>query len=146
MKVYSSAFKGGEYIPEKYTCDGGNINPPLFVEEIPTEAKSLVLIMDDPDSPSGTWTHWTLWNINPKIKEIKENFVPVGAIDGLTSFQDVGYGGPCPHKGTHRYFFKLYALDSVLELSAGSDIKALEGAMIGRVISEASFYGLYKRK
>lgn len=146
MKIYSPAFKNEENIPEKYTCDGENINPPLFIEEVPSEAKSLALIVDDPDSPSGTWIHWTLWNISPTIKEIRDNSVPVGTIEGVTSFQNVGYGGPCPHKGVHRYFFKLYALDYSPELSAGSDIKSLEAAISNHILAEANFYGLYKRK
>src|SRR3989344_1940186 len=141
MKIQSSAFNNNETIPVKYTCDGENINPPLSFSDIPSDAKSLALVMDDPDAPSGTWVHWTVWNIDPKTIEI----VPQNAIEGTTSFGKPGYGGPCPPSGTHRYFFKLYALDNTLQLSASSTKEDLEKAMEGHIIGQTDLVGLYKR-
>lgn len=146
MKIESSAFKNNEYIPSKYTCDGENINPPLKISGIPQNTQSLVLIVDDPDSPTGTWVHWTVFNIDPKIQEISENSVPEGAVEGITDFGSIGYGGPCPHSGTHRYFFKLYALDAKLDLLAGSSKKEIEKAMEGHILDKAELIGLYSRK
>lgn len=145
MIISTPAFKNGEKIPSKYTCDGENINPPLEISDIPKNAKSLVLIMDDPDSPSGTWLHWSVWNIDPATKKIDENSVPIGAVEGKTSFNINGYGGPCPHSGTHRYFFKLYALDCTLELSSEADKATLEKAMMDHILAKAELMGLYKR-
>lgn len=133
-------------IPEKYTCDGINVNPQLSWSGIPDETKSLVLIMDDPDAPVGTWTHWTMWNISPDTFEIKENSIPKEAVLGGTSFGSIGYGGPCPHKGTHRYFFKLYALNTVIDLKRGAVLNDLKRAMDGRILKHAEIMGLYKRK
>lgn len=145
MKIESEAFKNGEAIPLKYTCDGENIIPPLNFSEVPEKAKSLVLIMDDPDSPTGTWTHWTAWNINPKITGIPEGMVPEGVMEGKTTFGDIGYGGPCPGKGRHRYFFKLYALDTELKIPSGSTKDILVESMKGQVIAEAGTFGVYSR-
>lgn len=146
MKLESPAFEHNQKIPSKYTCDGKNINPPLKIESVPEATKSLVLIMDDPDAPRGTWVHWTLWNISPDTKEIPENSVPAGAVQGQTSFGKPGYGGPCPPSGTHRYFFKLYALDATLELSPQADRATLETAMEGRILDKAELIGLYSRR
>ncbi|MEK7662391.1 MAG: YbhB/YbcL family Raf kinase inhibitor-like protein [Patescibacteria group bacterium] len=146
MKISSTAFKDGERIPEEYTCDGNNINPPLAWEEIPAETKSMVLIVEDPDSPSGTWTHWTLWNIPPDSNKIDENNFAGGAIEGGTTFGSIGYGGPCPGTGTHRYFFKLYALDGVVNLKRGALPGELLRAIDGRIIDKAELMGLYERK
>lgn len=145
MKIKSEAFENGEVIPSKYTCDGENIIPPLVFSEVPEKAKSLVLIMDDPDSPTGIWTHWTVWNINPKVIGIPEGFVPEEAMEGKTTFGDIGYGGPCPGKGRHRYFFKLYALDTELKIPPGSSRETLTEAMNGRIVAEAETYGVYSR-
>lgn len=145
MKLSSLVFQNNGYIPVKYTCDGENVNPPLEISGVPAGARSLVLIMDDPDAPRGTWVHWTLWNINPETKEIKENLLPSGAVEGLTSFGRPGYGGPCPPSGTHRYFFKLYALDTILNLNPEADKKLLEKAMEGHILDYAEIIGLYKR-
>ncbi len=145
MKIESSAFKEGEMIPAKYTCDGEGINPPLSFSEIPAEAKSLALIMEDPDSPHGLFIHWTTWNIDPKTPGIAENSFPAGAIEGKTSFGKIGFGGSCPHAGTHRYFFRLLALDSMLDLPAGSSKGELDEAMAGKIISSAALVGNYKR-
>ena len=132
-------------IPTKFTCDGENINPPLRFRDAPKEAKSLVLIMDDPDAPRGTWVHWTMWNIPADTKKIPEHSLPRGGVEGITSFGKAGYGGPCPHSGTHRYFFKLYALDNVLALSAEAAKSDLEKEVERHVISKAELVGLYLR-
>src|ERR1700730_16873973 len=118
MKITSPAFQEGGNIPQKFTCDGANVNPALRLEGITADAKSLVLIVDDPDAPGGSFTHWLIWNIDPKASEISEGSAPKGA-QGKNDFGKSGYGGPCPPSGTHRYFFKLFALDQPLNLSAG---------------------------
>jgi len=146
MKISSPAFVTNGNIPAKYTCDGQNINPPLVFEEIPANAKSLALIVDDPDSPSGTWTHWVLWNINPSVTGIQENSVPQGALEGVTGFKRSGWGGPCPGSGTHRYFFKLYALDEELTgLTPQSSVEEVLAAINGHVVATAELVGLYRR-
>jgi Raf kinase inhibitor-like YbhB/YbcL family protein len=145
MKLTSPAFQHQQRIPAKYTCDGQDINPPLHIAEAPTAAESLVLIMDDPDAPKGTWVHWTVWNMDPRTSEIPENSAPPGAAQGMTGFRRPGYGGPCPPSGTHRYFFKLYALDTKLNLPASTDKAALEEAMEGHVLAHAELVGLYSR-
>jgi len=145
MKISSSAFQNDSSIPLVYTCDGSNINPPLTFSDVPTEAKSLALIMDDPDAPVGVWDHWIVWNIPPDTKEIKEGSEPSG-LQGMTSFKKLGYGGPCPPDREHRYFFKLYALDAMLDLPEGSAKREVEAAMQGRIIAEAELIGKYDRK
>ena len=146
MKIESAAFKDGDKIPTQYTCDGIDINPPLLIRDTPEGAKSLVLIMDDPDASRGkTWDHWLLWNITPDTLEIKEGATPSGAITGSNSWPKVAYGGPCP-PALHRYFFKLYALDIMLDLPAGSAKEPLLMAMKGHIITEASLMGRYSRK
>lgn len=146
MRITSPAFEHMGKIPSKYTCDGEDINPPLKFDNVPNEAKSLALIVDDPDAPVGLWVHWTLWNIKPDITEIRENSVPQGAQQGLTDFEKSCYGGPCPPDREHRYFFKLYALDCVLNsLDIDSAKKDLEKAMRGHIIAQAGLIGLYKR-
>lgn len=146
LKIASSAFGHNERIPVKYTCDGADASPPISIEGVPETAKSLALIMDDPDAPRGTWVHWLVWNIDPKIKEIAEGKVPSGASLGMNDFRRLDYGGPCPPSGTHRYFFKLYALDTVLGLKQGAAKAELEKAMHGHVIAQAELIGLYSRK
>lgn len=146
MKLWSPAFKHNTFIPQKYTCDGENINPPLVIEEIPKQAKSLVLIVDDPDAPMGTFTHWLLWNIPPDIHEIKEGEIPAGAVRGLNDFGKLNYGGPCPPSGVHRYFFNLYALDEILALREGSSRKELESTMEPFIIAQAILMGKYSRE
>lgn len=146
MKIESVAFGHNQYIPAKFTCDGEDINPPLRVSDVPEDTKSLVLIMDDPDAPGGTWVHWTVWNITSETREIRERSVPSGGVEGVTSFQRTGYGGPCPPSGTHRYFFKLFALDTALELPASGTVGELEEAMSGHILDEAQLIGLYQRK
>jgi Raf kinase inhibitor-like YbhB/YbcL family protein len=146
MKLSSNQFENQGQIPAKYTCDGQNISPPLEIKEIPENAQSLVLICDDPDAPAGTWVHWTLWNIEPNDNKIEENTKPQNAIEGITSFNSIGYGGPCPPSGTHRYFFKLYALDVKLELDQNSKIEDLEKNIEGHILESAELIGLYKRE
>ena len=146
LKITSPAFQNNGNIPGKYTCDGGDINPALVIENCPSGAKSLALICDDPDAPMGTWVHWVLWNIPPNVKEIKENTVPQGAVEGMNDFRKHSYGGPCPPSGTHRYFFKVYALDTVLTISPNSNKADLEKAMKGHILAQGQLIGLYKRR
>ncbi|MFH2012640.1 MAG: YbhB/YbcL family Raf kinase inhibitor-like protein [Pseudomonadota bacterium] len=145
MKISSSAFEQNGQIPKKYTCDGSDVNPPLKFEDVPSETKSLVLIVDDPDAPLGTWVHWVLWNIDPKTSEIKENYVPKNAKQGMNDFRKHDYGGPCPPSGTHRYFFKLYALDITLNLGPNITKGDIESSIKGHILSKAELIGLYKR-
>jgi Raf kinase inhibitor-like YbhB/YbcL family protein len=145
MKITSSAFADKQNIPSKYTCDGENINPPLSISNVPLKTKSLVLIVDDPDAPAGVWTHWTLWNIPPDSQIIPEGSEPSSAVQGKTSFGTNKYGGPCPPSGTHHYYFKLYALDSVLNLPEKTDSDNLQKAMSGHVIEQTQLVGLYSR-
>lgn len=144
MKISSPVFKNNEFIPAKYTCDGQDVNPPLLIQEVPEGAKSLALIIDDPDAPMGTFVHWIVWNIPPSIAVIKENSLPEGASQGINDFGRNSYGGPCPPSGTHRYYFKLYALDSLLELKSARK-EDLERAMRGHIIGKTELVGLYKR-
>ncbi|PJE50485.1 MAG: YbhB/YbcL family Raf kinase inhibitor-like protein [Candidatus Yanofskybacteria bacterium CG10_big_fil_rev_8_21_14_0_10_36_16] len=145
MNITSPSFNNGESVPSTYTCDGGNINPPLQFSEVPKEAKSLALIVDDPDAPVGTWFHWVMWNIKPETTEIRENVPPAEATQGMTSFGKTGYGGPCPPSGQHHYHFKLYALDTELNLSQATDAEALENAMMGHILEQAELVGTYER-
>jgi Raf kinase inhibitor-like YbhB/YbcL family protein len=145
MKISSPVFGPNQLIPKKYTCDGENINPPLKIEDTPKEAKSLVLIVDDPDAPVGTWDHWLVWNIDPKTEEINENSVPEKAVLGTNDFGKLPYGGPCPPSGSHRYFFKIYALDTILELPQGVKKEALVKAMENRILDQSELIGRYSR-
>lgn len=145
MKLTSSAFENNQLIPAKYTCDGEDINPPLQIEEIPEGAESLVLIVDDPDAPMGTWVHWVVWNIDPAISLIEEGKVPKGGVEGLNDFGKHSYGGPCPPSGTHHYYFKLYSLDTRLELDSSSRKQDVEKAMEGHILDWAELIGLYQR-
>jgi Raf kinase inhibitor-like YbhB/YbcL family protein len=146
LKISSQAFGNNSAIPKKFTCDGEDINPLLKIENVPAGAKSLALIMDDPDAPGGMWVHWVVWNIDPGVSEIKEDSVPKGGVQGINDFRKHDYGGPCPPSGTHRYFFKLYALDTVLNIGTSSTKTDLEKAMKGHIISQAQIIGLYSRK
>ncbi len=145
MKLNSTAFDNNQFIPAKYTCDGDNVNPPLIISAIPAETKSLVLVVDDPDAPAGDWVHWLLWNISPTTSEIVENSVPEGAVVGLTDFGENKYGGPCPPSGTHHYQFKLYALDTMLDLPTSTRKSQLESALQGHILEQTLLIGLYKR-
>ncbi len=145
MQITSPAFTHNDSVPSKYTCDADDINPPLQISGIPEGTQSLALIVDDPDAPRGDWVHWLVWNIDPSTSEIPENSVPANAIQGLTDFQRNDWGGPCPPSGTHRYFFKLYALDSTLDIPASSQKADLESAMQNHILSQAELVGLYQR-
>ena len=140
-----SVFEDGEQIPVRYTCDGEDISPPLEFLSVPSNARSLLLIIDDPDSPSRVWTHWILWNISPDMREIEEGTSPEGAEEGINDFGNCGYGGPCPHSGTHKYQFKLYALDTLISLSPGSTKGEVEETVKGHIIDKALLVGLYSR-
>ncbi len=146
LKITSSAFQNNGMIPAKYTCDVADSNPPLRIENVPAGTKSLALIVDDPDTAHGVWVHWVMWNIDPKTTEIRKNSVPQGAKQGINDHRKNGYNGPCPPTGTHRYFFKLYALDTVLPLDTDSRKSDLEKAMKGHIIGEAQLMGRYRRK
>jgi hypothetical protein len=142
MKITSPEFENNGFIPAKFTCEGKDINPKLEIKDIPKQAKSLALIVDDPDAPRGTWVHWVVFNI-PLTAEIKENSVP-GKL-GTTNSGQIDFHGPCPPSGTHRYFFKAYALDAVLDLNEGIEKAELEKAMQGHILDKAELVGLFKR-
>jgi len=143
LVLTSSVFVDGGRIPSKYTCDGDNVNPPLNISGIPEETKSLVLIVDDPDAPMGTWVHWVVWNLPPKGR-IGEDTVP--GTEGVNDFRKHSYGGPCPPSGTHRYFFKAYALDIKLDIRPSSRKRDVEKAMKGHVLAQGQLVGLYSRR
>lgn len=150
MKVSSTAFENEGTIPVKYTCDAENINPPLTISDVPPEAKSIVLIMDDPDVPvhireDGFWDHWVVFNIPPEITEIQEGREPEG-VAGIGTSGDAHYFGPCPPDREHRYFFRLYALDKRLDLPEKTDKLTVEREMTGNVIDKAVLMGRYERK
>ena len=146
MTIESTAFQNKKEIPSKYTCDGASTNPPLVIRDIPERTKSLALIVDDPDAPSGTWDHWILWNIPKEVMQIAEGSTPMGAVVGKNSSGENSYGPPCPPSGAHRYYFRLYALDTPLNLSSNSNSDDLRGAMEGHVLAEAELMGRYQRK
>jgi Raf kinase inhibitor-like YbhB/YbcL family protein len=145
MKITSSAFQQGGNIPSKFSCDGANTSPPLQVSDVPSGAKSLVLVVDDPDAPSGLFTHWTVWNIPPQTSTIAEGSTPKG-VQGTNDFGKSGYGGPCPPSGAHRYYFKIFALDRDLDLPSGAKRSQLDAAMKGHVIAQGQLMGRYARK
>lgn len=145
MKIQSSAFGEGQPIPKKYTCDGDGVNPPLNFSDIPSKTQSLALIVDDPDAPAGTWVHWLVWDMDPAVTSLAENSAPSGATQGKTSFGQNVYGGPCPPAGQHRYYFKLYALDTKLKLPSYSTVAELNSAMQGHIITQAELMGTYGR-
>jgi Raf kinase inhibitor-like YbhB/YbcL family protein len=133
-------------IPSRYTCDGENVSPPLSILDVPEDAESLVLIMEDPDSPGRTWVHWRVWNISPQTSGFREGEIPLGAVAGVTAFGTAGYGGPCPAHGEHRYVFKLYALRTVLRLPPEASDFQLQNAMTGNIIEHTELVGYYRRK
>ena len=145
MKITSSAFQEGGNIPSKFTCDGSDTSPPLQITGVPSEAKSLVLIADDPDAPSGLFTHWLIWNIPPQTNSVGEGSPPKG-VEGTNDFGKSGYRGPCPPPGTHRYSFKIYALDRELDLRGGAKRSQLDAAMKGHVVAQGVLVGRYARK
>ena len=145
LQITSQAFHANGMIPSEYTCDGANGNPPLSIRNVPANARSLALIVDDPDAPGGTWVHWVLWNMGTDTTEIPATSVPGGALQGTNDFGKQNYGGPCPPSGTHRYFFKLYALDIPPPLKPGATKEQLEEAMKGHILEKAELVGLYRR-
>lgn len=151
IKVISPAFEEGGMIPSKYTADGQNISPPLKWEGVPDGTKSIALISDDPDAPVGTWVHWVMWNIPAEAMELTENIppyedLPDGSRQGITDFRNPGYGGPAPPSGTHRYYFKIYALDIKPDLPSNSTKADLLKAMEGHILAEGQLMGKYKRR
>lgn len=144
MKIASPEFGHNEPIPKKFTCQGDDINPALVIEGLPAGTKSLGLIMDDPDAPMGTWVHWVVFDIPAETSRIEENSIP--GKQGGNDFRRNNYGGPCPPSGTHRYFFKVYALDTLLNLQEGIKKSALEKAMQGHILDQAELIGLYKKE
>lgn len=150
MLITSPAFSEGELIPSKYTCDGSNFSPPLNWQDAPPSAKSFALICDDPDAPRGTWVHWILFNLPSNVHALPEHIpaqeiIAGGAKQGINDSHSTGYDGPCPPGGTHRYYFKLYALDTMLEIKPGITKVDLLKAMQGHILAEAQLMGRYKR-
>jgi Raf kinase inhibitor-like YbhB/YbcL family protein len=150
LTLTSPAFQNGGMIPRKYTCDGQDLSPPLEWAGAPEGTKSIALISDDPDAPMGTWVHWVIYNLPPGASSLPEGLarepeLEKGARQGMTDFRRVGYGGPCPPRGVHRYFFRLYALDAELPLKPGATKKELLKAMQGRILAEGELMGKYGR-
>jgi Raf kinase inhibitor-like YbhB/YbcL family protein len=151
LQLSSSAFKDGSRIPDVYTCAGKNVSPPLNWSGVPAQARSLALIVEDPDAPAGIWTHWVLFDLSPTVRELAEDLpkgqnVAGNAKQGLNDFKHLGYGGPCPPAGKeHRYFFKFYALDKMLELKPGSGKKQVEKTLDGHVLAQGQLIGTYSR-
>jgi Raf kinase inhibitor-like YbhB/YbcL family protein len=152
MQLTSTAFNEGGPIPARFTCDGSDASPALKWSAVPSGTKSLVLIADDPDAPVGTWVHWVLFDLPASASELvedapKSQYLPGGAKQGINDFKGLGYGGPCPPPGKpHRYFFKLYALDALLDLKPGATKKEVEQAMEKHILAQAQLMGTYKRK
>jgi Raf kinase inhibitor-like YbhB/YbcL family protein len=151
ISVSSPVFQEGGMIPSKYTCDGQDISPPLKWVGVPEATKSIALISDDPDAPMGTWVHWVMWNIPPNVHELAEKVPPEpeladGSRQGITDFRRTGYGGPCPPSGTHRYYFKIYAIDKKLDLPGTTKKADLLKAIKGHILAEGQLMGKYKRQ
>jgi len=148
LRLWTTSFPVGGPIPAKYTCDGVGISPELSWKNLPPKTKSLALIMDDPDAAYLTWTHWIVYNIPPNVTEFLEDFpkdtrLTNGITQGTSDFKTIGYGPPCPPNGTHRYFFKLYALDTMLDLEGGALVNQLTDAMKGHILAQTEILGLY---
>lgn len=152
ITIWSDTFKNGENIPVEYTCDGENISPGLFWKGIPAGTKSITLIMDDPDAPMGTFVHWVLFNLTSDVDKLskgirpKESFFKHDTHHGMTDFGRIGYGGPCPPSGVHRYYFRIYALDKLLGLETGATRKQVDDAMSGHILAMGELFGLYRRE
>lgn len=146
MQITSPVFKNGETIPKEYTCEGKNINPPLEFSQIPPGTQSLVLIVEDPDAPDKPWIHWLLFNIYPSTTKIDKESVPENAIEGLASGGTHGYEGPCPPTGVHHYFFKLFALNIMLDLPPNMDKEVVEKLMQGHILDRAELVGVYEKQ
>lgn len=147
LELFSTQFKQGEPLPQMYTCDGRNISPPLAWKDVPTGTKSLVLILEDPDAPAGTWDHWILYNIPPTVTSLSEDFanLPNGTLGGKNSWNNTTYGGPCPPDREHRYFFKLYAVDTMLPNQLGLDKQAIGKALKDHVLASTELMTRYQR-
>jgi Raf kinase inhibitor-like YbhB/YbcL family protein len=151
LQIRSNAFSEGGMIPRKYTCDGEDVSPPMVWSGVPEGTKSLVLIADDPDAPMGTWVHWVLYDIPPTLDGLPEGVAKTPLVQGVgtqgtNDFRQIGYGGPCPPRGpAHRYFFKLYALDTSLNLKSGLRKAEIEKAMKGHILAQAQYMGTYRR-
>ncbi|MDD5680634.1 MAG: YbhB/YbcL family Raf kinase inhibitor-like protein [Candidatus Omnitrophica bacterium] len=151
LMIKSPAFKYGDTMPLKYTCKGQNISPPLFWEQPPVGTQSFAIICEDPDAPAGVWSHWVIYNILKGTTKLSEgipkyDLVENGAKQGVTDFREIGYGGPCPPPGTeHRYFFRLYALDRILELESGLTRQQLLDAMEGHILEQIEIMVKFKR-
>lgn len=146
MIITSPAFANEQLMPSEFTCEGEGVNPPLNIAEVPPDAKSLMLIVDDPDAPTGLFTHWILWNIPPTVSFIDTDSVPAGAIEGENSLGDVGYTPPCPPTGVHHYVFHLFALSNSLSFKEGTDRVSVEDAMQQYIIDRAEIVGQYKKQ
>lgn len=145
MKL-TSVFEYGSDIPTRYTCDGQNVSPELIILSVPSEAQRLILIVDDPDAPGGDFVHWVLYNIPTTALKFSSQELPEGSIQGTNDFMLKEYGGPCPPRGKHRYFFRLYAVDQILDLQPGATKAQVENAMKGHIVEKAELMGLYSRK
>lgn len=151
MTIYSPAFPENGYIPEKYTCDGENVSPPLHIRGVSAKARTLVLVMEDPDAMggddrrSGDFVHWTVWNMDASTRVIRENSIPDGSVEGDTDFELPAWAGPCPREGVHRYVFRLYALDVQLDLPVRADKVGLSRALRGHILDQCELVGLYGR-
>ncbi len=150
IKITSPAFEPGGMIPNKYTCDAQDISPPLSWGDLPDDTASIALVCDDPDAPMGTWVHWVLFDLPPDAQGLPENIPAVenlenGGIHGINDWRKLGYGGPCPPGGTHRYYFKIYALDKLMNIPVGNTKAQLLKAMEGHILAEGELMGRYKR-
>ena len=146
ISITSPSFQARGDIPAKFTCTGTNVSPELQISSVPNEAKSLVLIVDDPDAPRGLFTHWIVWNIDPKTTRVAENNAPTDGVQGTNDFGKRNYGGPCPPSGTHRYFFKIFALNTKLELKPSARRAELDAAMRGHTLAQGELIGRYSHK
>ena len=151
MKLESSGFRNNERMPDRFTLDFDNLSPSLKWSDIPEDTREFALVCDDPDAPVGTWVHWVLYNMPPDTKGLAENIppdenLPNGAKQGISDFRRIGYGGPCPPGGTHRYFFKIYALDTTLDLKSRAAKSDLVNAMEGHILARGQLIGKYKRQ
>lgn len=146
LAISSPDFNQGGAIPARHTCDGNDTSPALIITKVPAAAQSLALIMDDPDAPMGDWVHWVVWNIPPRTWEIPGNSLPPQAVQGKNDWHRNSYGGPCPPSGTHRYFFRVYALDTTLHLGNSTTKGDLERAMQGHILAKGELMGTYKRR
>ena len=151
ITIWSEAFKNGESIPVEYTCDGEDMSPALSWNNIPPETKSITLVMEDPDAPSGIFVHWILFNIPSDVKKFSKGIADIeqfkdGSSHGTTSFGRFGYGGPCPPSGTHRYYFKIFALDTILNLGPCASMMQVDIAMRGHILTTGELMGLYRRR